>query len=170
MLARELPNLLTDIQQPVPLLDVESNRHPLQAVDADGPLLADLALQRSLLRLFCLLQRFGGLFDGDFADGDFGQDLFFGHSGLPESGVINGWFDRDSAPLFHWWVKGGRSAICYRLLPSIFPQRLCFLVPALLPGQRSAVTRRLGGEGQSRRVFAGFGQQRLGKGRLGGRS
>src|SRR6516162_9210398 len=66
----ELPNLVSEVEQPLPLLDVEGDGHPLQAVDADGPLLADLAVQRPLLGLLRLLQELGRLPDRDFAGGD----------------------------------------------------------------------------------------------------
>src|SRR5262249_42073955 len=82
-----------------PLLGVQSDGHPLQAVDADGPLLTGLAVQRSLLRLPCLLQKLGGLLDRDLASSDLGQDFFFGHGGLQVSIVVDGSFDTHSVSL-----------------------------------------------------------------------
>jgi len=52
----ELPNLLSEIQQPLPLLDVQGHGHPLQSVNTDAAFFAHLAVQRSLLRLVGLFQ------------------------------------------------------------------------------------------------------------------
>jgi hypothetical protein len=38
------------------LLDIKGDRHSLQAIDADGPFFADLAIQRRFFSLFGLLQ------------------------------------------------------------------------------------------------------------------
>jgi hypothetical protein len=70
----------------------------LQAVDADGPLLADLTVQRPLLRLFRLLQELGRLPDRDFAGGDLGQNLLFGHGGPQVSSAVNGQFSNSATP------------------------------------------------------------------------
>src|SRR5262249_25817567 len=105
MLLHELPNLVSEIQQPFPLFDVKGHRHPLQAVDADGSFLADFAVQRPLLGSVCLLQKLRRLFDGDFASGNLGEDLFFGHSGLQVSSVLIGSFTWHSVLLFPCRVK-----------------------------------------------------------------
>ena len=47
----ELPDLVAEVEQPLPLLQVQRYRHSLQAVDADGALFADLAIERTALGL-----------------------------------------------------------------------------------------------------------------------
>jgi hypothetical protein len=45
MLLHELPNVVSKVQKPFPLLYVQRDRHPLESVDADGTLLTDLAVE-----------------------------------------------------------------------------------------------------------------------------
>src|SRR3984885_15640940 len=45
----EAADVVGEAEQPLPLLDVERHGHPLQAVDADRPFLAHLAVQGAAL-------------------------------------------------------------------------------------------------------------------------
>ena len=59
----ELPNLIAEIQQPLPLLGIKGYGHALQTVDADSPLLADFAGQLTTLLVIALLQELLSLLD-----------------------------------------------------------------------------------------------------------
>jgi hypothetical protein len=70
-------------QQPLPLLDIERDRHPLQAVDRHGALAGHLAAQRHAVGLVRGAQQRLGFLQGDRLRRQRRQNLLSVHTELP---------------------------------------------------------------------------------------
>ncbi len=89
VLFEELANLVTEVEQSLPLFDVQRHRHALQAVHADRPFLADFAIEGAAFGLLDVGQQLRSFVDGQLAGSQFFENLVLVQRALLHDGNSN---------------------------------------------------------------------------------